>query len=575
MNEFDDLTREFFLDARDRLARAEELFLSLEDATEPPVRAALLADLKRELHTIKGNSGMMGFTPLQTRAHHLEDAVFALAEGGDWILEPIIDGVDDLRKLLEEQERAVEEGGSAGDAPAASPAAAAWQEAVASSSVPAGGAPAFPAGATADEGAPRGADTPAAPAQASVRVSFQSLDELVELLAEMVIFRNRLSDAISRAQATHAADRDIDEIGLSHEALAKTLGGIQDRVMRLRMVPLRSLFGSLRRIVHDEGRREGKEVRFEIRGGETPIDKALLEVAAEALGHLVRNAVIHGLESPDERRRAGKPPVGTLRLVASSRTEDLQLEITDDGRGVDRGAVLASARRSGIEFPESASLETILFRAGVSTRRTADIGSGRGVGLRAVQLAVERVGGRVQVASEAGRGTNFRIRLPLTVSILRTLLVVAGGETYALPLANVLESLRFGEADGREVNHALVYRWRGEVLPLLDIASTFGQEFVRRRSGYVMVIESDGKRRGLLADEITGIREIVVKGLDAVVGTPAGISGSTILGDGRVILILDPRGLVALSPFVGAEGDPVRPPEPPESTVPVPGLETP
>jgi two-component system chemotaxis sensor kinase CheA len=536
MNEFDELTREFFLDARERLSRVEELLLALGDEAGGGDRTEMLGELKRELHTVKGNSGMMGMTFLQKRAHDLEDSVFALGEGTGGI-EPIIDAVDGLRRLLDAEAETREKGGrGADDEPSAS--------------VPRDpGIIGDPFRTERPEPATREGNGSASSIQASVRVSFQSLDELVELLAEMVIFRNRLADAIGRARLSRGADSEQLEIELAHEALARTLNGIQERVLRLRMVPLRTLFSSLRRIVHDEGRRERRDVRLEVTGGETPIDKALLETASEALGHLVRNAVIHGIEDAAVRSAAGKPAQGRIRLSASSRSDDLLLELTDDGHGIDRAALVRSARQKGLDLAEGAPFESLLFHDGVSTREKADIGSGRGVGLGAVKEAVDKVGGRVEVESTPGMGTTFRLRLPLTVSILRALLVVADGETYAIPLSNVLESLRFGETEGRELNHALVYRWRGKVIPLVDIATSFGRRVPRHRDGFVLVIESDNHRRAILADEIVGIREIVVKGLDPVVGTPVGISGSTILGDGRVVLILDPRGLVTLAPF--------------------------
>jgi len=527
MNEFQELAREFLLDARERLARMEELLLLLEEGAGAR-RDELLIELKRELHTVKGNAGMMGFSDLQARCHLLEDQVFTLreVEGGE--LAPIIEGIDGLRALLEEEaSRVGQEGPSA-------------TTSVEAESPAEGAKTAGEAGNASETGHA---------AAASVRVPFQALDELVELLAEMVIFRNRLGDSIYRAQNHLDRENAIEEIIHSHHALAKTLNGIQERVLRLRMVPLRTLFGSLRRIVHDEAKREGKDVRFDSTGGETPIDKALLEVASEALGHLVRNAVIHGIEDPARRTASGKSTQGTVRISAASRTDDLLIEVFDDGSGIDRAALLDAARRAGLDVSDQTTVESLLLRGDLSARKVADMGSGRGVGLGAARESAERVGGSIEINTEAGRGSAFRLRLPLTVSILRTLLIVADGELYALPLANVLESVRFSESDGTEVNHALLYRWRDEVLPVLDIAASFGRPVPRRRSGFILIIQADNRKRAILADEAIGIREIVVKGLDPMVGSPAGISGSTILGDGRVVLILDPRGLVELSPF--------------------------
>jgi two-component system chemotaxis sensor kinase CheA len=235
-----------------------------------------------------------------------------------------------------------------------------------------------------------------------VRVSFATLDRLVDLLGEMVIFRNRLSDAVEqqRGAVPAAADRGEsgdrgggwEQVQAAHERLGKTLDALRDGVMRLRMVPLRTLFGHLGRIVHDEGLREGKAVRFETRGGETPLDRALLELSSEALGHLVRNSVVHGLEPAAERLRAGKPAQGTVRLAAEANAREVIIDVVDDGGGISRSRVVAAARRQGHLLAEGEDPLSLLFLPGFSTRQGADMSSGRGIGLAAVQKAVQRRG---------------------------------------------------------------------------------------------------------------------------------------------------------------------------------------
>ncbi len=338
----------------------------------------------------------------------------------------------------------------------------------------------------------------------------------------------------------------------AEEDLAKTLERIQEAVMRLRLVPLHTLLQHLHRLVYDESRREGKQVRFEVTGGDTTLDKALIEMASEALGHLVRNAVIHGIEPPDERAAAGKPRQGRVRLTASTSPSEVLIEVEDDGRGIDRRAITESARRRGLEVAADETLATLLFRPGISTRRDADLSAGRGIGLSAVKESAERHGGRVEVSSRPGQGSQFRLRLPLSVSITRALLLRADGEDYAVPLSAVIESLQLAPGDGHQLNQAEVFRWRRQLLSLLDLGLAFGTAERPREGGFVVIIESGGRHRGLVVDRLLGIREIVVKGLDPVVGSPQGILGSTILGDGRAILILDPAGIMARSPFLEA-----------------------
>ncbi len=511
------LLAEFLLEAQERLERVEEALLE-SIAQGPQALGPRLEEVRRELHTLKGNAGLIGLPELQALAHEMEDTV----EGLD-LSDPSVDGllgaVDRFRSLL-----AVAGGGAA---------------------------PAAAARPLAEPGAEL--------TQAGVRISFARLDTLVELLAETVIFRNRLQEALARARRTGpdpAAVRDAwTEVESAHEQLGKTLDLLQDGVMRLRMVPLRTLFRQLGRIVHDESAREGKEVRWFTAGGDTPLDKALLELSSEALGHLLRNAVVHGIESPEERRRAGKPAGGVVRLAAEADAREVRIDVEDDGHGLRREALLEAAARLGHPVSPGQDPFALLFLPGFSTRQAIDLSSGRGIGLSAVQEAVQQHGGRIEVASREGVGTRFRLRLPLSVSITRALLLSSDGEDYVLPLAAVVETVPLVPEQVHEINDACVLAWRGDLLPLIDLGYSFGTAAARRRSGYAVVVEAEGTRRGVVADRILGIREVVVKGLDALLAAPTGVSGSTILGDGRAVLILDPVGLMALSPFGQAPGE--------------------
>jgi two-component system chemotaxis sensor kinase CheA len=283
--------------------------------------------------------------------------------------------------------------------------------------------------------------------------------------------------------------------------------------MGLRMVPLGSLFRQLGRTLHDTAVQEGKRVQLLVEGGDTALDKSLLELAGEALGHLVRNAVIHGIEPTAERRRAGKDERGTVRLGAHATAREVRIDVEDDGRGVQADALRSAAAR----LPGGAAereLADLLFLPGVSTRQLADLGAGRGIGLAAVKEAVERRGGRIEVASEEGRGSLFRLRLPLSASIARALLVRSDGDDYALPLWAVLESQRLGAGELHEINGGGALRWRGRVISALDLGCRFATAARRRRDGYAVVIEDRGRTRALIVDQVLDIREIVIKGLD-------------------------------------------------------------
>ena len=516
---FQALLAEFSLEARERLERVEQNLLDLPTLSDAK-RADAVAGTKRELHTLKGNAGMMGLTGLQSLAHRMEDEV---AADGDLDINDLLAAVDSYRAQLRELDAPAANDASGGDSTQSD----------------------------------TGSDDAGEQTFASVRVPFAVLDPLIDLIGEMVILRNRMGDSVAEGSRLDAAADDYptqsadawSDVQLAQESLGRTLDDIQERVMALRMTPLRALLGSLRRIVHDEASRTNKQANLVTDGGGTPLDKALLDVAGEALGHLVRNAVIHGLEDPDTRIAAGKPAAGTVSVRASAKGDEVWIAVADDGGGIDREKLRDVARERGVQTDHLGDISEVLFEPGFTTRESADMGSGRGVGLAAVHDAVQRQGGVIEITTTLGSGTTFLLRLPLSVSIARVLLVAADGETYAVPFTSVIESRRLLNGDGHTVNKAGVYRWRNELLTLLDLGCHFQTNGQPRSTGYMIVVEASGKRRGLVADQIFGAREVVVKGLDPIVGQPPGVGGSTVLGDGRPILILDPRKLVDIEPF--------------------------
>jgi two-component system chemotaxis sensor kinase CheA len=491
------LLEEFLLETQERLGRLEDLLLA--GVEERGFEAEAIAEIKLQLHTLKGNSGIVGFTELQSLAHELEDSAESLATAAPETAE-LLHGVDRFRRLLRQATASGETRQTAS-----------------------------------------GRDT-------GVRVAFSALDALVDLLGEMVIHRNHLGEALASHRAELAAaglrPSGLADVQRASELLAGTLDRLRQGVMDLRMVPLRTLFRSLARIVHDESVRTGKAARFETRGGETPLDKALLELSSEALGHLVRNAVIHGLETPEERRRAGKGE-GLIRLAAEADAREVRIDVLDDGRGIRRDAVAAEAARRGTLPAAGEDPLSVLFLPGFSTLPSADLGAGRGVGLAAVRDAVARHGGRIEVFSEEGVGTLFRLRLPLAVSITRVLLLECDGEEYVLPLLSVIESVELTAASIEEREGELCLAWRGGPIPLLDLGCCFGTSPVRRSSGRAVVLEVRNAHRAIAVDHIHGIREVVVRSLDDLGARHPGVAATTILGNGRAALILDAAGLVA------------------------------
>jgi two-component system chemotaxis sensor kinase CheA len=318
------------------------------------------------------------------------------------------------------------------------------------------------------------------------------------------------------------------------------------------MVPIRTLFARFPRLVRDVSAAVGKPAALEMAGEETELDRTVIEKIADPIAHLVRNAVDHGLEEPDARRALGKPEVGQLSLNAYQQGGNIYIELRDDGRGLDRARLLTKARELGIgddELLTDDDVFGVIFRPGFSTADRVTELSGRGVGMDVVRRNVEALGGSIGIRSEAGRGTTFRIKLPLTLAILDGQLLSVGDESYVLPLMTVVESVRpRPEQLTRVLGSAEVLTIRDRVIPMLRLHRILG---VPPRSedpsdGLLVIVEHDGEQVALLVDELLGQQQVVIKSLERHFVKVRGLAGATVLGDGRVMLILDVAGLVAL-----------------------------
>jgi two-component system chemotaxis sensor kinase CheA len=338
---------------------------------------------------------------------------------------------------------------------------------------------------------------------------------------------------------------------------------LQEEVMRIRMLPVANVFHKFPRLVRDLARQTGKEVELVIRGEDTELDRSVIETIGDPLIHMLRNAVDHGLETPAERREAGKPERGTATLTARHEEGRILLTVEDDGRGIDAERVKASAVRKGlIGQAEAAALTPaqvvdLIFTPGLSTAKTVSGLSGRGVGMDIVRANVERLNGSVSVETWPGRGTRFQVSLPLTLAIVPALLVQAGGfrggaaPVFALPLSNVMEALQLEPHNLHTVNGQPMTMLRGRVLPLLKLDEALG--FVRGREDgpesreYVVAVRWAQSTLGLRVDRLVGEQEVVIKSLGPLFGESAGLAGAAILGDGQIALIVDIPGLFKLS----------------------------
>jgi two-component system chemotaxis sensor kinase CheA len=340
--------------------------------------------------------------------------------------------------------------------------------------------------------------------------------------------------------------------GLSQ--LERNMRELQESVMRVRMLPISFTFSRFPRMVRDLAQRLGKQIELKMTGEQTELDKTVLEKIGDPLVHLVRNSVDHGIESPQARIAAGKSPVGTVHLDACHRGGSIAVEIRDDGGGLDKSRILAKARSRGLvganDVLTDDQIHELIFLPGFSTaEKTTDV-SGRGVGMDVVRRNVKELGGKIEIASELGKGSRFIITLPLTLAIVDGQSVSVGTETYIVPLTSIIESLQLQPHNvSRLSGRGEVFSFRGDYLPIVRLHEVFG---VKPRAhalhdGLIVVAEGDGRRIGLFVDELLGQQQVVIKSMETNYGPIDGVAGATILGDGSVALILDLTGLIRVA----------------------------
>lgn len=322
--------------------------------------------------------------------------------------------------------------------------------------------------------------------------------------------------------------------------------------MKARMLPVESLFNKFPRMVRDLAQKAGKEVDFVMEGQETELDRSIIEEIGDPLIHLLRNAVDHGIETPEEREKAGKPRKGRVLLKAYHEENHIIITVSDDGKGIDVEKVKESAVKKGLIGPEHAARMSekealnLIFASGLSTAQKVTDVSGRGVGMDVVRTNIEKINGTIEINTVPGQGTEFRLKLPLTLAIIRALLVSLGNNVYAIPLSSVDETLRLNWDAVEKVSNKEVIVVRGRVLPLLKLDEVFSLKIgaQKREKIFVVVVSVGGEQMGIVVDRLVGEQEIVIKSLGNYIGDVPGISGATILGDGSVALILDVPSLL-------------------------------
>jgi len=387
------------------------------------------------------------------------------------------------------------------------------------------------------------------PESSSIRVGIDKIDDLINMVGELVITQSMLSQL--------GEDFDMSRVERLNDGLAeleRNTRELQESVMRIRMLPISFAFNRFPRMVHDLSAKLDKKIELTMSGEQTELDKTVMEKIGDPLVHLVRNSIDHGIETPEVRKAAGKPETGVVNLNAYHQGGNIIIEISDDGAGLNYEKILAKAVERGLvgaseELPEEKVYE-LLFEPGFSTADVVSDVSGRGVGMDVVKRNIMALGGRVDVKSVQGEGSTFTIRLPLTLAILDGQLVRVGDNTYIIPLVSIVESLLVDQKNVNEIaGKAEVYQLRSDYLPIIRLYEIFGIEPDRRSldDGLLVVVEGDGKKGGLLVDELLGQQQVVIKSLETNFRRVEGLSGATILGDGTVALIVDVAGVVRLS----------------------------
>ena len=384
---------------------------------------------------------------------------------------------------------------------------------------------------------------------ASIRVDTEKIDKLINLVGELVITQSMLSDLGAR----FAMDR-LPVLQERISQLERNTREIQERVMAVRMLPIGTAFNRFPRLVRDLAAKNGKQIQLLMSGEETELDKTVMESIGDPLTHLVRNSADHGLETPEERRAAGKPEQGTITLNAFHEGGSICIAVADDGRGLSRDKILAKAIQQGlVNEADKLSDEQVwplIFRPGFSTADKITDVSGRGVGMDVVKRNIEGLGGTVTIATELGKGTTFTLKLPLTLAIIEGMTVRVGPETYIVPLVSIVESIQPGPSAVKPVaGRGEIVNVRGAYCPVVRLGDVFGvqPDCTDPAKAILVILETEGERAAVMVDELLGQQQVVIKSLEKNFRKVEGVAGATILGDGAVAFILDVRGLLELA----------------------------
>jgi len=571
-DEMQELIKDFVVETDEVLEGLDQCFVKLE---ESPGDLGLINEIFRAVHSIKGSAGFLGFTRLVEVAHQSENVLNKLrqkdmqatSETIDIILESIdvlkiliteikdkagarveINTIKTKLSLLLEYSASLEAVCGVSDTADISPINRATTlvepvsekklDIVSSNELQENNSERQIAGADQEK-------------EQTLRIDTNRLDHVMDLVGELVLSRNRLSKILSDIEALYEGDEKIKTLIETASNISLITTDIQLSVMKMRMVPIRKVFNKFPRMVRDIARKANKKINLEMYGEATEIDKSVIEELNDPLVHLIRNSIDHGIESPQERLKKGKPEAGTIKLNAYQEGNSIVIQIEDNGKGIDPSVIERKARERGLIRNQDIKLSpkeiiAYIFEPGFSTAdKVTDI-SGRGVGMDVVKTNIGRINGIIDVNSEVGQGTQIALKIPLTLAIIQVLMVKVDGEIYALPLASILETFRVSKSSIKYIDGQQILNVRDRLIPLIKLSDALelNCEEVRKDWVYVVLMAIAEKKVGVIVDELCHQEEVVIKPVGTYFSDIKEVSGATITGDGKVGLILDPGSLI-------------------------------
>lgn len=550
-DDMQELVQDFLVETNEIIENLDHDLVELESNQND---LELLNKIFRGAHTMKGSSSFLGFNKLAELTHHAEDILNKLRKGEmvvtREIMDTLLEFVDKTKQIISDIENGTDStdcSSVVNDLKLASEGKLTSKTKNTSAAQPAQAPQAAPKQEAAKP------THQATQVEQTIRVDVSRLDSLVNLVGELVLSRNMLSQIAGELENKFENEYLVEQLLVATNSIGMNTTELQLAIMKTRMIAIGKVFNKFPRVVRDIARDTGKEIELIISGEETELDKQVIESIGDPLLHMIRNSCDHGVETPEVRLAKGKPRMGTVNLSAYHEGNHVVIEIKDDGAGMDPDKLKRKAIEKGvITVDEANSMDdkqafSLIFKPGFSTAEKITNISGRGVGMDVVRTNIEKLNGIITIDSKINEGSTFYLKLPLTLAIIQALLVEVAGETFAIPLASVVETVRITNEEIHSFEGREVLKLRDRVLSLIRLDEAFALDELEQDEIYVVVVALAEKQLGFIVDKLIGQEEIVIKSLGDYLGGNPGIAGATITGDGRVRLILDVAGVIEVA----------------------------